>query len=423
MDFAHLIQQLQATLLAHRPLWQQDLLEVYPQGLDHYPRDWIAYLAGASLETQWRVWQASSGLFPPESRRAVADHPEFRDFLEHTHRLQQLVPRCAVAPPADLPPSAFFRVKGKKRHEIERLRALILDLHRRHRFGRVVDVGGGMGHLSRILAQHHDLPCLTLDRDRRLLARGQDRSVRSRDFAEGSAVEFRSLILSEASEPAELAEVFAPDALCLGLHCCGDLSNQLIRMVIRNRCRGLVSFGCCYEKMDPARHLNRSAHGRARPFPFTEHSLALATWSHARRDHASYLEGRKVKEYRYAFHLLMLEELGMRPLIQVGRSGLAAYQGDFSAYALAQLAYNGIEHRLSAAAVDGFFHRKSTRQQLDDLLASQLIKCQFNRLIEILIQADRGLWLQENGYQVTLNRCFDEEISPRNIGIVAVAPD
>ena len=40
--------------------------------------------------------------------------------------------------------------------------------------------------------------------------------------------------------------------------------------------------------------------------------------------------------------------------------------------------------------------------------------------MEIYIQIDRCLYLEENGYDVTFEQYFDEALSPRNLGILAV---
>ena len=48
-----------------------------------------------------------------------------------------------------------------------------------------------------------------------------------------------------------------------------------------------------------------------------------------------------------------------------------------------------------------------------------IIRWQFGRAIELWILLDRACYLQENKNEVIIGEYFDENISPRNIGIYA----
>ena len=49
-----------------------------------------------------------------------------------------------------------------------------------------------------------------------------------------------------------------------------------------------------------------------------------------------------------------------------------------------------------------------------------IIRWQLGRALEVYLLLDRCLYLEEKGYQVSCLQFFDEEISPRNIGIGAI---
>ena len=53
------------------------------------------------------------------------------------------------------------------------------------------------------------------------------------------------------------------------------------------------------------------------------------------------------------------------------------------------------------------------------MFCANIIRWQFGRAIEKLIILDRAIYLKENNYKVELGELFDENISPRNIGIFA----
>ena len=53
------------------------------------------------------------------------------------------------------------------------------------------------------------------------------------------------------------------------------------------------------------------------------------------------------------------------------------------------------------------------------ILFANIIKSFIGRTIEVYILLDRCLYLIENGYEVNIKRFFNENISPRAIGIYA----
>ena len=53
------------------------------------------------------------------------------------------------------------------------------------------------------------------------------------------------------------------------------------------------------------------------------------------------------------------------------------------------------------------------------MFEANIIRWQFGRAIEKLIILDRAMFLEENNYKVTWGELFNEEVSPRNIGLYA----
>jgi hypothetical protein len=53
------------------------------------------------------------------------------------------------------------------------------------------------------------------------------------------------------------------------------------------------------------------------------------------------------------------------------------------------------------------------------MLAAGLIRNALGRVMELYLLVDRAIFLEEKGYKVEVQEFFDEELSPRNIGITA----
>jgi len=54
------------------------------------------------------------------------------------------------------------------------------------------------------------------------------------------------------------------------------------------------------------------------------------------------------------------------------------------------------------------------------MITAGLIRNALGRALEIYLLLDRAIYLEEQGYKVKVEEFFDEELSPRNIGITAV---
>ena len=78
-----------------------------------------------------------------------------------------------------------------------------------------------------------------------------------------------------------------------------------------------------------------------------------------------------------------------------------------------------IDHQLTASTIDNFFNDPQTIMKVRQMFLDNIIRWQTGRVIELYILYDRSLWLIENGFNVHMAEYFDEEISPRNIGILA----
>ena len=66
-----------------------------------------------------------------------------------------------------------------------------------------------------------------------------------------------------------------------------------------------------------------------------------------------------------------------------------------------------------------WFEQKSIQEKIDEMFCMNIIRWQFGRAIELWILLDRACYLEEQGHKIKLGEYFDENISPRNIGIYA----
>ncbi len=113
------------------------------------------------------------------------------------------------------------------------------------RAARIVDVGAGSGHFTRLAAELFAREAVGLERDPGRVAGAAARAL-------GSGARF--VTVDACREPLALA----PDDLAVGLHACGELGDRLVLAAAAAGCDvALVS--CCLQKIEgPARSPSRA---------------------------------------------------------------------------------------------------------------------------------------------------------------------
>jgi hypothetical protein len=127
----------------------------------------------------------------------------------------------------------------------------------------------------------------------------------------------------------------------------------------------------------------------------------------------------KVKFFRYAIHILLHDEYGMKELISLGNSSPKLYDESFGNYVIEQFRRINLPLQHTKEELDAYFADSERQQLIWKMLTAGLIRNAFGRLMELYILLDRALYLEEHGYKVELQEFFDEPVSPRNLGIVA----
>lgn len=420
MDFAKSLLEIVSFLRGNESIWNREILNFYPDSLDLYPKDWVLELM--PLNTH-ELWEIDSG-----KNYSKLKNPSFLAFLEKIHTLTKI--EKIEKSESKYPGWAFQKVNDKKAHEIKAIAPVLEKLHRKSPFEHGVDIGGGIGHLGRILSHYHDLPFYSLDCDGDLQEKGKIRDkkyprpkgAKPLDFINtsfGPPVKGYQNTEKEKTKGETLNKLFSKNSLSIGLHTCGPLAIHHMNTVIKNKGRALLNFACCYNKLDPKEFTNLSSVMRENPLNIDLHALTLASRPHIGEDYETFLMKKKVKSFRYSLHILMYQELGIKDFRTLGKTPLKMYRGDFSDYALLKLKEQNITNNFSKDFLESFIKEKNHQELIEKLFRCNLIRWQFNRVVEFFILMDRALYLKENGYEVKLNEYFNPKLSPQNIGILA----
>ncbi|XP_053699725.1 protein RRNAD1 isoform X1 [Synchiropus splendidus] len=365
-------------------------------------------------------------------------------------------------------------VKPKKQHEICRLGALVKRLSEETEVSRVVDVGSGQGHLTRLLSFGLRLSVTAIEADPALVAtatrfdeelrRTLEKREKTWDTAAPPSLprHVAGLVKPGASWGDLIQQLdfqdthehgnkrlrgsdgyppVSPDFLLTGLHACGDLSTTLLRHFVHcPHVRGITSVACCYMKVttadDPAppgsvgapqtsqqdcppqfgypmSSLVRSLPGHQLSYRSREAAChALEDYLCKLRQQSAVLRAHAYRATLEAFIREVRPDLS-RAGIQTGRK---SHLLPFADYARLGLARVGLSPDLP---VDSQRVESMLRHQ-NRVVVFYSLCLLLSPVVETLVLLDRMLFLQEHGFQSQLVPLFDPGFSPRNLVLVAL---
>lgn len=323
--------------------------------------------------------------------------------------LSRAADEAARVPPLQasrLEPSAeqLRSVGQRKRLQLEALLGAVAPLGARAR--RIVDVGAGRGHFTRLAAEIFGVEALGLERE--------EARVNAADMlAAGSRATF---LRFDAFEE-DLA--FARDDLAVGLHACGELGDRMVVAAARAPC-DLVLVSCCLQKIGGAARAPLSAAGRAAGLVLRREALGLTNLT-ARPVgvEASLAEMLAMREHRYALlRLLRGRGIEVEPGAEmrgINRRRARAGLGDLAARALA------LRGLAPATEAEIRAHEAAARVEFGRMRRLTLPRAMLARLTEVTVVLDRAAALEEGGHAVEVATAFDPDVTPRNLVILGSA--
>jgi SAM-dependent methyltransferase len=338
--------------------------------------------------------------------RARHDAPPSLLILAEEVDVATRLPRVLVDSMA-LPKASLRGVSSRKQEQLASLLAALspLALHAE----RLVDVGAGSGHLSRLAAELFRRPTVGVDRDtQRSQAASAWAAQRARDVG-GLELEF--VVADACRDPWS----FAPSDLLIGLHACGELGDRLVTAAAGARA-DLTLVSCCLQKIRAPERRGSSL--AAASFALRRAALGLTNLSTgADGVETSLEESLRAREVRFALRrLLRARGVILAPGEEMrginrrrARDGLAELaQRAFAARSLpAPTAAELSEHEREAARGYAIVRRLSLPR---NLLA---------RLVELCVVLDRAATLEERGYAVRVATFCERRVTPRNLALFA----
>lgn len=374
-------------LNAHAALWRPAPF--------HEPRPaWCARFPGLAIRLL--------ALDDAEVERLAGDNHALIDLasrgfpeLAPLHRLIDL-PRSTPASP-DGDARLAWRVPGRKQAEIEAFADALPKIDTP-----ILEWCAGKGHLGRLLARRWQTPVLSLERDEALCAAGSE-------LAQRASVEQRFLVADVLSDAAAQC---LPGRHAVALHACGDLHLALLRGAVAAATPALDLAPCCYYRIATPRYqpLNPDA-----GLMLSRDELHLAVSETV----AAGARERRQRDRDMAWKLAFLE---LRAAARIARDRTfkpipAAWYGDGFAAWMRRLAKREEVPLPGAPDWDALERQGWARQR--EVRRLELLRLAFRRPLEIWLALDRALFLERQGYRVTLSEFCPRRLTPRNLLISA----
>ncbi|MFI8380639.1 methyltransferase [Pseudomonas sp. NPDC079086] len=394
---AALLQRFQALdsfLIEHQALWR-------PRPFVHYPAlPWeanypqlAAWLRAQSLE------HAEAAHNQPHLLQAPAPFPQL---AAQAHDLSQ-IGELPQSPATVLPARFSSDVPGRKWQQIDAFaRSLSFSRTPQH----WLDWCAGKGHLGRMLA-HGGGSLTCLEYDPQLVSSGQQLSHKLGITAQHIE---QDVLAADAAK--QLQAQHTPVAL----HACGELHTRLLQLTSQTGCQQLAVAPCCYNRIRTTHYQPLSASAKASTLQLSIDDLGLPLSETVTAGARVRRQRDQSMAKRLAFDLLQRQLRGIDEYLPTPSLPATWLDKPFADYCkdlavLKQLPAPGAE--------DWPQLEQQGWQRLSEVRNLELLRGLFRRPLELWLLLDRGLYLQEHGYNVRLGTFCSHQQSPRNLLLLA----
>lgn len=384
---------LDAFLLAHQALWRPKPFTHLHLPWENQHRSLADWLRARSLA------QAEAEHNHPEQLAAPAPFPELAQQASTLSAVGALPRTTREAPPARL----SVDVPGRKWQQID---AFASSLQFRQPTRHWLDWCAGKGHLGRLLAQDGQSLCC-LEYNAELVEAGQRLSQRH-----GITAEHRLQDVLCASTANHVQAMHSPVAL----HACGDLHVRLLQLASHTGCLQLAVAPCCYNRIQGDSYQALSAAAQASTLRLSKDDLGLPLSE-------TVTAGTRVRRLRdqsmarrLGFDLLQRELRGIDEYLPTPSLPPAWLDKSYADYCCDLAALKNLP---SPSARDWLALEARGWQRLAEVRNLELLRSLFRRPLELWLVLDRALYLQEQGFQVTLGTFCAAQLSPRNLLLLA----
>ncbi|MCC4817624.1 SAM-dependent methyltransferase [Vibrio lentus] len=308
----------------------------------------------------------------------------------------------------DLPRGTADGIPGRKLQQIVAMGEASLEHHHGKEW---LEWCSGKGFLGRILSQQSDQKVTSLEWQQSLCESGQkiaDAQHLDMSFVQGDAF----------SKDAD--RVFNSNQHAVALHACGDLHVELVKKSVSHGLPAVTISPCCY-------HLIRDENYQAMSSVAKNSALTLSKSDLRIPLQETVTGGERVKRhrqlemsYRLGFSQLLKGELGVDeyvPVPSIKKSELSEGFESFCYWA------SEVKKLPLDSDIDFEPYLVQGEALFWEMEKLSLVQQVFRRPLEIWLALDRAIYLQEQGYEASIEEFCERSVTPRNLLIHGVKSD
>jgi hypothetical protein len=327
-------------------------------------------------------------------------------FAAHFSALFALPSVLSTAAEAPLTALPFWLENGIGGRKLQQINALCQ--HWPERQLPVLEWCAGKGHLGRILAHRFAVPVTSVEWQQQLCDEGRLQAKKYK-------LPQQFVCADVLQQPQDT--LLQSQQQIVALHACGQLHITMLQQAVQAGCEQLLLVPCCYHLIPQSEYQPLSAAGLAHNLHLNKDDLKLTVQGQVTA--GGRIEKLRATEvlWRLAYEALRRQLTGdnnYRPLASVAKHW---FSGEFSAFAQ----WAAAQHQLELpAAIDWAMYLRLGAQRAELVQRIELVRHLFRRPLELWLALDKALYLQQHGYQVSLNQLCDYQVTPRNILLRAI---
>ncbi|MBK8973719.1 MAG: methyltransferase [Hahellaceae bacterium] len=269
----------------------------------------------------------------------------------------------------------------------------------------IVEWCAGKAHLGRCLHRLHQQPVRSLELNPMLVEEG-------RRLANTLPVQ---LEVCNVMEPIP-SDWIAPTHHIIGLHACGDLHRRMLTLATLQKAHRISLSPCCYQLTRDTHYVPLSQAGYASTLRLNRDILHTAIRGSITQPANGNRQRKQLQAWRLGFDLLQRQITGSTTYLNQPSVSTAILQKGFGAFCQHIADHHGL--RLPSPETITPFEALGTAR-FESVARLDLVRSLFRRVLELWLVTDMALYLEEQGYSVTLQTYCPGRISPRNLLIDA----
>ncbi|WP_413111390.1 methyltransferase [Thaumasiovibrio sp. DFM-14] len=265
----------------------------------------------------------------------------------------------------------------------------------------------GKAHLGRVMADIHRRPVVSLEWQVSLCQQGE---------AYANKLGLPVSMQCEDAFSAAAARHIHSEQHAVALHACGDLHTRLLQLVAQQKTRFVTISPCCYHLIKSERYQALSLLAQASEISLSRHDLRLPLQETVTAPNRVERLREIEMSFRLGFDLLQRSLTQLNRYIPVPNVKKAMLNQGFEAFCR----WAAEQKSLSLPNdVDYAGWLQQGQQRFKGVERMELVRQLFRRPLELWLILDRVIYLQEQGYEVSVQRLCERAITPRNFFIQA----